>query len=82
MERLAGKPHRLPLRYPLAYWIAHRSPVRQRRFLVLILTSFWTSSLVKNFAWLVRLGRNGPFSNLLHYLGMPGEGTFCSIEVQ
>ncbi len=64
----------LVLGYPLAYWIAHQSPVRQRRLLVLILTPFWTSSLVKNFAWLVLLGRNGPFSSLLHYLGMPGGG--------
>lgn len=64
----------LVLGYPLTYWIAHQAPVRQRRLLVLILTPFWTSSLVKNFAWLVLLGRNGPFSSLLHYLGIPGGG--------
>lgn len=64
----------LLLGYPLAYWISRQSQRAQRRLLLLVLMPFWTSSLVKNFAWLVLLGRNGPFSAALDWLGLPGGG--------
>ncbi|MEO5757445.1 MAG: ABC transporter permease subunit [Mesorhizobium sp.] len=64
----------LVLGYPLAYWISHQPKFRQRWLLLLVLMPFWTSSLVKNFAWLVLLGRHGPVSSLLNYLGLPGGG--------
>ncbi|WP_027350137.1 ABC transporter permease subunit [Halotalea alkalilenta] len=58
--------------YPLAYWLARQSQRRQRLTMLFVLLPFWTSALVKNFAWLVLLGRNGSVSALLAALGMEG----------
>jgi len=61
----------LLLGYPLAYWLARQPPRRQRMLTLLVLFPFWTSALVKNFTWLVLLGRNGIVANLLGALGLP-----------
>ncbi len=45
--------------YPLAYWLAGRTPRVQRIALLFVLIPFWTSPLVLNFSWLVLLGRSG-----------------------
>lgn len=63
--------------YPLAYWLARLRPRRQRVAALFVLLPFWTSALVKNFAWLVFLGRNGVANDLLASLGMePAELLF------
>jgi putative spermidine/putrescine transport system permease protein len=59
--------------YPLAYWVASQKPRRQRLLMMLILLPFWTSALVKNFAWLVILGRNGLFAQTLVSIGVPAD---------
>ena len=61
----------LLLGYPLAYWLARQPPRRQRMLTLLVLFPFWTSALVKNFTWLVLLGRNGIVANLLGALDLP-----------
>ncbi len=61
----------LLLGYPLAYWLARQPPRPQRMLTLLVLFPFWTSALVKNFTWLVLLGRNGIVTNLLGALGLP-----------
>jgi len=58
--------------YPLAYWLARLPARRQQAVALLVLLAFWTSALVKNFAWLVLLGRNGFVSQLMQALGLPG----------
>ena len=55
--------------YPLAYWLARQPPRRQRLTSLFVLLPFWTSALVKNFAWLVFLGRNGIVNQLLSHWG-------------
>ncbi|KFI32970.1 ABC transporter permease [Haematobacter missouriensis] len=60
------------LGYPLAYWLAKQPPRRQRIVLMLVLLAFWTSALVKNFSWLVLLGRNGVVAAAMNALGLPG----------
>jgi putative spermidine/putrescine transport system permease protein len=63
--------------YPLAYWLARLSPRRQRMAALFVLLPFWTSALVKNFAWLVFLGRNGVINDLLTAIGFsPAELLF------
>ncbi|WP_202988069.1 ABC transporter permease subunit [Pseudomonas typographi] len=63
--------------YPLAYWLARLSPRRQRMAALFVLLPFWTSALVKNFAWLVFLGRNGVINDLLGAMGFtPAELLF------
>ena len=68
----------LLLGYPLAYWLSRLPKRRQRMVSLLVLLPFWTSALVKNFAWLVLLGRSGVLSGVLVSLGLaaPGEVLF------
>lgn len=67
----------LLLGYPLAYWLARLSARRQRLAALFVLLPFWTSALVKNFAWLVFLGRNGVVNDLLVAAGFaPAELLF------
>lgn len=60
----------LLLGYPLAYWLAEIPARRRRMMSLLVLLPFWTSALVKNFAWLVLLGRNGVVAGALRGLGL------------
>ncbi|MBP0491809.1 ABC transporter permease subunit [Pararoseomonas indoligenes] len=60
----------LLLGYPLAYWLAGLPARRQRAATLLVLLPFWTSALVKNFAWLVLLGRTGIVAGAFQALGL------------
>lgn len=55
--------------YPLAYLMAHTTPRRAMLILLLVTMSFWTSFLVRTYAWMVLLGRNGPMSWVFLQLG-------------
>ncbi len=55
--------------YPVAYWLSQRSENTRRRLMWLILLPFWTSALLKNFAWLVLLSRRGILSEILMSMG-------------
>jgi len=61
----------LLLAYPLAYWLNRLSGRRQRLVTLLVLLPFWTGALVKNFAWLVLLGRTGIAATVMAWLGLP-----------
>ena len=60
------------LGYPLAYWIARLSGRGQRIAIVFVLLPFWTSALIKNFSWMVLLGRNGVVASVFEALSIPG----------
>lgn len=45
--------------YPLAYWIARLPDLFRGRMLLFVMVPFWTSYLVKTFAWMIVLGRSG-----------------------
>ncbi|KAB7598083.1 ABC transporter permease, partial [Verminephrobacter sp. Larva24] len=45
--------------YPVAYLIASLPRQHKSAWLFWVLLSFWTSFLVRAFAWIVMLGRNG-----------------------
>ncbi|HEY2617400.1 MAG TPA: ABC transporter permease subunit [Acetobacteraceae bacterium] len=60
----------LLLGYPIAYWLTRQPKRRQRLLGLLVLFPFWTSALVKNFVWLVLLGRMGAVASLLRFVGM------------
>jgi len=75
----------LLLSYPLAYLMTTTTPRARRVLTVLLLIPFWTSVLVRTFAWLVILGRNGLVNNLLLALGLveePQKLLFNMIGVQ
>lgn len=56
--------------YPVAYLIAALSGRGKTSWLFWVLLSFWTSFLVRAFAWIVMLGRNGVVNQLLTALGL------------
>lgn len=58
--------------YPLAYWLSGLSKRSQQIISLLVLMAFWSSTLVKSFAWLVLLGRDGFVAHVMHMLGIPG----------
>jgi putative spermidine/putrescine transport system permease protein len=56
--------------YPIAYLISVVENERKATLLFWVLLSFWTSFLVRAFAWIVLLGRNGVINKLLLSLGI------------
>lgn len=59
------------LAYPLAAIIAFRVPARwQRLALLLAVLPFWTSYVVRSYAWLLVLGQNGVVNRALTGLGL------------
>jgi ABC-type spermidine/putrescine transport system permease subunit I len=58
----------LLLAYPVAYHLAKQPPRRRAFLMVLILLPFWTSILVKSFAFLVILGENGIVNQGLRWI--------------
>ncbi len=62
----------LVLGYPLAYWLSRKPPRQQRIAALFVLLPFWTSALIKNFSWLVLLGRNGIVGKIITAIGIKG----------
>lgn len=56
--------------YPVAYLLTSSSTSISRKLLVLVMLPFWTSFLVRGFAWMILLGRNGAINNILKDLGL------------
>ena len=59
------------LAYPLAYYLAQQPARRRAVLMVLLLVPFWTSVLVKSFAFTVILGHAGIINTALDHLGLP-----------
>lgn len=55
--------------YPIAYHLAQRTPRARALLAILVLLPFWTSILVKSFAFTVLLGRDGIVNNLIDAVG-------------
>ncbi len=60
------------LGYPVAYWLCGKPARQQRIAAMFILLPFWTSALIKNFSWLVLLGRNGIVGKMMASVGLSG----------
>ncbi|WP_088278317.1 ABC transporter permease subunit [Ideonella sp. A 288] len=56
--------------YPVAYLISSLPRERKTAWVFWVLLSFWTSFLVRAFAWIVMLGRNGVVNQLLTATGL------------
>jgi spermidine/putrescine transport system permease protein len=62
----------LALGYPMAYWLARRVPRRRRSALVvLVILPFWTSFLVRMYAWVFLLRTEGLLNTTLAAVGLP-----------
>lgn len=58
--------------FPVAYFIS-RQPLQHRNMWVLLITiPFWTNQLVRTFAWIIILGRNGVVEAPFRWLGLLG----------
>jgi ABC-type spermidine/putrescine transport system permease subunit I len=55
--------------YPVAYLLATAGRNTRNLLIILVLMPFWTSFLVRTFAWIVLLGRNGVVSELAAIAG-------------
>lgn len=56
--------------YPIAYRLATSRDRIGGIVMLLILLPLWTSFLVRTFAWIVLLGRNGAINGLLQWMGL------------
>jgi ABC-type spermidine/putrescine transport system permease subunit I len=59
--------------YPVAFALAQLRRNWANALLLLVLLPFWTSVLVRTYAWMVLLGRNGVMNQFLLYLGVIDE---------
>jgi len=60
--------------FPVAYYIALRAPERWRRILlVLTVIPFWTSFLIRTYAWMLLLRSEGVINSALMYSGLTHE---------
>jgi putrescine transport system permease protein len=60
----------LAIGYPMAYAIAHAGGATRPVLLMLIVLPFWTSFLLRVYAWIGLLKNNGVINNLLMSLGV------------
>ncbi|HWK97072.1 MAG TPA: ABC transporter permease [Pseudolabrys sp.] len=56
--------------YPLAYLMTRVSPRNAMLILTLVTMSFWTSFLVRTYAWMVLLGDSGPIIAFIKAIGI------------
>jgi putrescine transport system permease protein len=70
----------LLLGYPMAYAIARAVPARRPLLLMLVVLPFWTSFLIRVYAWMGLLAENGLLNQFLRWLGFDQPGTLLGAE--
>ena len=63
----------LTLGYPLAYFIALKSGSWKNILILMVMIPFWTSLLLRAYAWVVILNGNGIANRTLQFLGITDE---------
>jgi spermidine/putrescine transport system permease protein len=63
----------LALGYPLAYFIAIKGGPWKNALILLVMIPFWTSLLLRAYAWVVILGGNGLANRTLQFIGITDE---------
>lgn len=61
------------LGYPLAYFIVFKARRWRNILILLVMVPFWTSLLIRAYAWVVILGGNGLANRALQFLGITDE---------
>ncbi|WP_353669306.1 ABC transporter permease subunit [Marinomonas sp. THO17] len=56
--------------FPIAYLIARSGPTLRTLLLALVILPFWTSFLLRVYAWMALLKKNGPINDVLMMLGI------------
>jgi spermidine/putrescine transport system permease protein len=60
----------LLLGYPAAYFIAHAPRRRQNLYLIVAILPFWSNYLIRTYAWIVLLNREGLINRVLETMGL------------
>jgi spermidine/putrescine transport system permease protein len=63
----------LVIGFPIAYWISRYGGRRKALLLVLVMLPFWTSYLIRTYAWMTILGDNGVVNQALMTTGVIDE---------
>ena len=74
----------LLLGYPYAYLLSGVSESLANKLLIFVFLPFWVSLLVRNYSWMVLLGRHGVFNTILMKLGLISEPVrllYCTMGV-
>jgi spermidine/putrescine transport system permease protein len=59
--------------YPVAYWISRHGGRHKGLLLILVMLPFWTSYLIRTYAWMIILRDNGVVNSLLQAVGLTDE---------
>ena len=60
----------LAIGYPIAYWISRYGGRRKALLLILVMLPFWTSYLIRTYAWQIILRDNGVLNSILQAVGL------------
>lgn len=62
----------LVLSYPITYYVGQKAPDRYKTSLImLVIIPFWTSYLIRTYAWIPILSQNGIVNTTLSAIGLP-----------
>ena len=64
--------------YPLAYWISRYGGRHKGLLLILVMLPFWTSYLIRTYAWMIMLRDNGVVNSFLQAVRMRPSRSSCS----
>ncbi len=59
--------------YPIAYWISRYGGRNKTLLLIIVMLPFWTSYLIRTYAWMTILSDNGVINSVLQSLGLTSE---------
>jgi spermidine/putrescine transport system permease protein len=59
--------------YPIAFWISRYGGRNKALLLILVMLPFWTSYLIRTYAWMIILRDNGVLNGILRALGLIDE---------
>ena len=60
----------LAIGYPIAYWISRYGGRNKTLLLILVMLPFWTSYLIRTYAWMIILRDNGVVNSVLRATGL------------
>jgi spermidine/putrescine transport system permease protein len=63
----------IAIAYPVAYWISRYGGRRKVLLLVLVMLPFWTSWVIRTYAWMMILGDDGVLNGVLAGMGVVDE---------
>lgn len=63
----------LAIGYPVAYWISRYGGRHKALLVVIVMLPFWTSYIIRTYAWMIMLRDNGVVNSILQAVGITHE---------